>query len=745
MQAASVRSTVEYLKEVKLFVKKGGTIEDARNWCQEQNDNWQVFDGDFNAGSAAKLTREVGVFLCYQTTTDPDEAITDLAVMNETGRYSEADYKIFLNKQKEYYMDIVNNMSTMLDEYRKNYKNKIEMAVIAHDHLNNYIEDDSGELLGDFLLTVDDETLAGVLLQSNGMVFLDMEQTIASACDTAKTTWLDRMAKLGSFDKLKDAFSKNMSSGNVTKALNKKYNDKANKLLTYWDDISMRIADIKNFAVNNGLEGATEDQYNEWLDNLSISDDNYYSYQELLLLSSLSMYKYGDKTLYDFFAKTKKQVEKEGIEILYPMAACLTEGQFSALDSGIGLYQLLQDALAATIVNDSDVGLAKELNNEDKQNPEEAKTKQSHVEEAKELITAPGNEAPLSIYEGVDKDMFKEGVAVTSEAQKASAGSKQKWNNGFYNGMCPEDAMITYIGVTLGIGLIATGVIFTQHAMYNSLISSYAPWYTDGKFTSAADLLEAVKDGDEFAEKALDQIELKISTSEAFTKEYTAFFLGGIKWISCLAFILMSVYDIVCTIHTIKNYYNIEHISIPGSMVSLSYSETKDASYVAYKSVRDQNGDYGDLNGDGGFEWLALYYTRDKNAGNPILAPTEKGKEMLLVNGTAEKPEGEYSPLYLFGTPNVAQNLTYADGKKGWSYRDTKNGTYFYFKHAEAVVSYADSDDDAALAESQTGTALASGTLALVGIAGIAVGGFIGFVIANTRRRKDIRQRGKKD
>ena len=204
-------------------------------------------------------------------------------------------------------------------------------------------------------------------------------------------------------------------------------------------------------------------------------------------------------------------------------------------------------------------------------------------------------------------------------------------------------------------------------------------------------------------------------------------------------------------------------------MVDLTYSETQEESYVVYKTVPNQDGKPGDMNGNNSLQWLGLYYTKDKAAGAPILAPTEGGKEMVLVTGSTKAPGEGYSPLHMFGTVNVAQNLTYADGEFGYTYRDTNNGTYLYFSHANKVVTYAGKDDEESLAlddtekadedvatdlqtdqsveeaqavsgsetqSDQTGTALSGGVVALVGVAGLVVGGFGGFLIANTRRRK---------
>ena len=162
-KAAEVKSHGEYIKEVKLFVKSQGTVDDAKAWCESQEGDWKVLEGDengnLNSKASGALTKEVGVFLCYTTTSDPDEAITDLAVMNEKGNYSEGEYQMLLNKQKDEYIDMVNNMKGMIEEYRTNYANKTPMALRSYNYLNNYKDDESGKLLGDLMLEVSDEEM----------------------------------------------------------------------------------------------------------------------------------------------------------------------------------------------------------------------------------------------------------------------------------------------------------------------------------------------------------------------------------------------------------------------------------------------------------------------------------------------------------------------------------------------------------------------------------------------------------
>ena len=782
VQAAEVKSTGEYIKEVKLYIKKDGGINDAKSWCESQGDGWKVLGADddqdynLNAEASGAFTKEAGVYLCYQTTANPDEAITDLSVMNEKGGYSEGEYEMLLKKQKEAYIDMVKNMKTMIEEYRANYEKKTPMAVKSHDFLNIYKDDDTGELLGDILLTADDDKLAGILLQCNGTVVLTMQEKLAAACDTAKTTWLDRMVKLGSFDKLKNAFSKNMKDGDINKTLENQYKESANKILDNWDDLSKRISDLNKIVEDNGLSGASGDKIKEWVQGLQVTDPAYASYQELMVLASLVNYRYGDKTLLDFFAKTKAQVEKDGIETLYPMAACLTKGQISALSESVGLFQMVMDAFAASIVNDNNAGIMADIKKDDEGKKALEDVKES-VSEVDKIIEKLGEEK-VSIYEGVDRDVFKGGVAVTTEAQNASAGTEDSWTDIFVkNGDIQKVPIIA--GASAATTALLSGIFAfaASHAKVttvdgvNELTGFYAIVNGDTATASIykASTQEYIKNncsryGDLLADESYQANRAALDLEEhSFSKTITNKGIYNKLKIGFAVFtVLLSAADIALTVYSLYQYYNVEHLPIPHHMVHRTYSETKEASYVAYKSVRDQDGNCGDLNANNARQWLALYYTKDKNAGDPILAPSGQN-EWVYKTGSSDLPGTGYTPLHMFGTNNVAQNLTFADGDKGYSYNDGKGGIYLFFSHANTVISYSGKSDEtkqeskneetktaatsvnsseneavsgSAVSTDQTATALSGGVIVLIGVAGVAVGGIVGFLTGTRRRKK---------
>ena len=209
VQAA--KRNVLYVKEVKLFIKEDGVQSDAQSWCDSQAENkdnddtndWKVAEGNLNEGAEGTLKAAVGVFFCYQTTDDPEDAIRDMAVMNELGNYSEGAYERILEEQQEVYVDMVNDMKEMIEEYRANYNDNVPTAVQAHDFMNLYTEDDSGKMLEDLLLEISDTDLAKILLQANGQAVLMVQEQLAFACDDSNKTWLDRLESVGSYAKLK--------------------------------------------------------------------------------------------------------------------------------------------------------------------------------------------------------------------------------------------------------------------------------------------------------------------------------------------------------------------------------------------------------------------------------------------------------------------------------------------------------------------------------------------------------------
>ena len=774
---AAEKRDVTYIRDFKLYIAKNSNLPmgykeeqeaaKARAWFKEKG--YTMIEGNLNAGASAVLTEEVGVYMGYSTTTNEKEAVTDLAVMNERGNYSESEYKRILEEQKKMYTDMVSDLKTMLEEYRKNVKKGVPTAIQARDFMNGYFDPDTKEKLGDLLMTISDDNLGTLLMQANGQVVLMIEDRLSYACDTGKTTWLDRMTKLGSYKALEKKALKacNNDINKANAVLDKKYKEDALILLGNWEDIRQHITDAGKKITDWGLDTKSEEEVSAFFNENKDNDEVNLFASRYSLLRSLATYSYEGKSLLDFFASPSDDFAGNGIRKLYPLAASLSDGQISGVNQNVSLFTMVINALGASAFNDIKTGETKEMLDEaDEEDKKEVENAKDQVEDG--LNTWKEQEA-ISIYEGVDRNIFKDGVAVTSTAHSYSNGDGKTWADALVGSKAAK-------GVAIG-GAVGSVLFLSGALIVGSMISRRAIASDHLKFVKYVNQqtnnLDSVMINDAVIDlkkgiggqtrEARKQLYEHGKTNEEIM-HFTKYKIGRkLEAGFAMACIVLAVADIVTTSITLYHYYNRDHLPIPGYMVDLSYDQEGMTSFVNYKSVPDQNGKNGDVNGGGGKQWLALYQTHDMDAGDPILAP-QNGEEynVIVQYGSADEPKAEnYAPLHLFGTPNTAQNLTFADGESGWSFNDGKKGTYVFFRRgaleAEDVTeaeeaeeggeetatgssASEESSDKEAVSGSAAdlGTTASSGTTVLVGaLCGVA-GILIGFGAGAIRRKKKV-------
>ena len=784
LRSNAAEKTVKYVKEFKLFIKEKGTQADAEEWCNSQSEgDWHVVEGDLNAGADGAFSKKVGVFLCYCTTEDENEAVRDIAVMNEKGNYSESNYKMLLEKQKEEYRDLVRDLKTQVKGYQEGLKKEVKTAVMARDLLNGYKEDDSGKLLGDLLAELDldqekdENQLTDILLQANGEVVLYVQQQLSLASESESRTWLDRMEQLGGYDKfykrIKNAFN---GDDNLAKSgMEKKYKEKALVIADSWDELTKRFNEIKEFENKDGVGSMSKEQLTEWRTKILATADGLDYVRKRAFADNLAMYKYEGKTLLDFFMQDKSEISGDNLYKLYPMVSSLRPGQIAGIDSTVSLYSLINQAFSSTLMNDYDKGKLAEVE-------KAVGTDQSkELEEGKKLVEKSIDQQTKgkakSIYAGVDREVFKGGVAVTSDTLDFSNSSETKWITALSDAFVENNDRIQMINVGGFVaGLLSTVAL---NIAYNSIMEdavedvmnnflyhgkNYGFSYETGDFLKnqtssriysylegiAKD--EADEEAREIAQQAFNEV-----TKAARGENTSAKILYGLTKGLTIALIIVEVANVILNVVALYNYYNRDHLPIPHHIVDMTTNKDKETSYVAYKSVRDNSGNPGDLNGSASKQWLALYQTYDKRVGSPIVAP-ESGYELNVYYGKDRSKSDFTTPLHIFGQPNTPQNLTYADGEKGWSYNDRKGGTYLYFTHydekalpneeektvekteeeiatAEPVSGESADVDTPADENDQTGTTTLTGTIAVIG-GGVAVVLFIVIFVVYRSRKK---------
>ena len=214
VNTVAAANTGKYVSEV--FVAYGKDAEAAKKTLSDKG--FIPVEGNLNEDG------KTYAMMGYKTTADPQQAITNLSVMNMNGGYSVTDYKHLLTQQKTNIANFLTGFMPAVKEYRANLKAGKARAVFVHDMLNKYTEDDSGKKLGDLFNseTLQDKLcitesvnaenpdklpdLITLLMQGNTAVLHSVETLLAVSADSSEGTFLDRFASK-SYDDLLDELS----------------------------------------------------------------------------------------------------------------------------------------------------------------------------------------------------------------------------------------------------------------------------------------------------------------------------------------------------------------------------------------------------------------------------------------------------------------------------------------------------------------------------------------------------------
>ena len=145
------KGNVKYLSEVALI--EAVSDEEAQKALtelkKEENGGFtDMITLDLNKGGQKK------VYLVFKTSTNVDDAITDLAVMNMEGDYSMGNYEQLLTDTINGYMEVTEDYRVMAAEFAANYAAGNDNAELAYRQLNYYYIEENGvkTYMGDYML-----------------------------------------------------------------------------------------------------------------------------------------------------------------------------------------------------------------------------------------------------------------------------------------------------------------------------------------------------------------------------------------------------------------------------------------------------------------------------------------------------------------------------------------------------------------------------------------------------------------
>ncbi|MCR5203410.1 MAG: hypothetical protein K6D02_10065, partial [Lachnospiraceae bacterium] len=107
-------ATTEYVKDVVLSY--GKNEEDAKKWLKDNG--YKVVEGDLHKGTDVSGKTVNAVLMGYKTTTNPNDAITDISAMPMDGGSKLTDMETILKDQKKAIEDSVDDLIELSGEFK---------------------------------------------------------------------------------------------------------------------------------------------------------------------------------------------------------------------------------------------------------------------------------------------------------------------------------------------------------------------------------------------------------------------------------------------------------------------------------------------------------------------------------------------------------------------------------------------------------------------------------------------------
>ena len=367
---ASAAREEEFLSEVALVYED--SVEEAR--AAIEGTDWKLFEQDLNPNADYMI--DDGVYLIYKTSTNVEDAITDLRVMDMYGGYSTGNYENQLKESKKKYEEAVDYLRIVLRDFKELYNAGDDMAKLAYRQMNYYKDTDTNRLMGDFFLgDPTTEEIVTVFMEGNTYVVANLVSLLTIGIS-------------GGNDK------------SLAQRITENYENRDTLMnsVEYYNVASMFASDFKELSVIIKRYIALVDQY-DFTDDEMGEEEYQFIVEYASVAEALAKIPYGDATLKDFLAKDDLTTKD-----IIPIIAAFTEGQLALSDMGV----------LTTVFQYSTPKPTGEIN-----------TLLAETEKA--LKDENGNIEIIDVYIGVDRSIFEGNFAFTAEAERQQALSGNLW------------------------------------------------------------------------------------------------------------------------------------------------------------------------------------------------------------------------------------------------------------------------------------------------------------------------------
>ena len=657
----NAQESVTYLADIKMYY---GKLEDAKKLCEEDGNIF--LESDLNAG-----TEQGGVYIGYKTTSDREKAICDIRMLGMDRDYYLYDYQEILDYLKKSNVGTAERLYNAANLFKDNYNAGSPKALDAYNGLNLFYVGDDIVRLGDYILQgkADKDFFCEMVVKSStgtlnavttflnyGIASYTPEETSDTqtvslntqsvSVDTEVSSAGTREKSAGTDVTDTESGIKNWAealpteplwesvSGNVTTSvkstLDKQYNDDAKVLFealqtftTLYENALERNPDYEEGKLDEIIEAEKISTAEEAIDKMDEITDEDTDYLYLGAVELLNQYNINENArlgdwLIDLGLQTSDKVD---MLQLYPVVEVMGSVQ-------VGLVGNLGFLAAVSNLGDN------QINNE----------VLDTIAKAKDAIHEYNQKDCMSVWDNADDDIDDSYIAYTSDAVRTSDANNQigkKSESEIFDEKF-NDAL-ELINLASGAAFVAVGAAYVSF--------SIAAWAL-GATAGAGAVCATIATGCTFALTSLGTIGLAVLL---VTVTYYIF-----KWALSL------IKEEVPTI---------DHSIFPDFVFDCA--DTSDGEVtVKYRSVRDQDGNVGDLNRRKQSKWAILAFTTDKNTGSPVRCDSE-GNIFKVLYGDSAVQNG-YDCVNFFGERNPA-NVNYETSK------DKKHGIYVSYRTEQSI------------------------------------------------------------
>ena len=419
LPVSAARPTTQFLSELQMA--QASTADEAKKMLTDAG--YKVIDKNLNPNGGDV------VYVGYKTSSNVEDAITDISVMNMNGGFSITSYDLILAESLQEYKDMIKYFRTAANEFAENYKAGTKEAKLAYRQLNYYyVEENSKKtFMGDYMLNFPetDEEFANILMKGNWNILANIRTLLAMGVGDSEKTLSEKVAELTNDESVYDK--------------GQHFKDAKTLYETYIgvdQDIKKIENTIKNIEADTSL---SEEDKENYINAKKVIVAKYIAFK--VAFESLP---YKDSTYGDYLAQNPTVTD---YSVFYPIVEAMTPGQRALVPFGQSVALIIYDAISK-----SDEDLEQEL---------------AEIE----------NEfTPISIYLGTDMSIFEGSFAVTTEALRAEGATGTNWIDSSTNADSGSLAYAIGFGVggvaTLAVSSILLKMSASALSQYNSLTNT---------------------------------------------------------------------------------------------------------------------------------------------------------------------------------------------------------------------------------------------------------------------------------